>query len=149
MFFPVIKPSNTTQSNAPCSMSQVKLHEQCKCGDSHNGIVNCIGSFLYIKLCNCMTWNNLTKKAELQSCLFNRWNFDKTCEQNSISDAYRIPANISGSDLDYTMCRGYKRQGPQCRQCVEGHQHFSLMAQSVLIVRNTNIYGYSTLYYFS
>ena len=53
------------------------LAGQCKCGDSHNGIVNCIGSFLYIKRGNCMTWNNLTKQAELQSCLFNQWNFDK------------------------------------------------------------------------
>ena len=61
---------------------------------------------------------------------------------------YRIVANISGSELDYTMCRGYNRQGPRCRQCVEGYGP-TLMAQSVLIVRNTSTYGYSTLYYFS
>ena len=43
---------------------------QCKCGDSYNGIVSCIGDFLYIKQGNCMTWNNYSKQAELQSCLF-------------------------------------------------------------------------------
>ena len=94
---------------------------QCNCGDSCNGIVSCIGNFLYIKRGNCMTWNNHTKQAELQSCLFNQWNSDETCEQYTVSDAYRIPANISGSDLDYTMCKGYNRQGPQCRQCMEGY----------------------------
>ena len=94
---------------------------QCKCGDSYNGIVSCTGDFLYIKQGNCMTWNNYSKQAELQSCLFGQWNFDKTCEQYTVSDAYRIPANISGSDLDNITCKEYSRQGPQCRKCKEGY----------------------------
>ena len=53
---------------------------QCKCGNSHNGIVSCTGDFLYIKQDNCMTWNSYSKQAELQSCLFGQWDFDKTCE---------------------------------------------------------------------
>ena len=53
---------------------------QCNCGDSCNGIVSCVGNFLYIKRGNCMTWNDHSKQAELQSCLFGQWNFDKTCE---------------------------------------------------------------------
>ena len=123
-FCPATSDKTIKYNTAKCPLWHVPgLAGQCKCGDSRNinGIVNCIGSFLYIKRGNCMTWNNLTKQAELQSCLFNQWNFDKTCEQYSISDAYRIPANISGRDLDYIMCRGYNRQGPQCRQCVEGY----------------------------
>ena len=95
---------------------------QCECGDSHNGIVSCIGNFLYIKYGNCMTWNNFTKQAELQSCLLSQWKLDKRCEQYEVSDTYRISANISGSDLDYITCtEGYNRQGPQCRQCIDGY----------------------------
>ena len=82
---------------------------QCKCGDSHNGIVSCIGNFLYIKHGNCMTWNNSTKQAELQSCLLSQWNFSKTCQRYIVSDTYRIPANLSGRDLNYIMCKGYNR----------------------------------------
>ena len=93
----------------------------CKCGDSHHGIVSCIGKFLYIKRGNCMTWSNSTKQAELQSCLLGKWNFEEVCDQYTILDTYRIPANISGSDLDNIMCKGYNRQGPQCRQCMDGY----------------------------
>ena len=121
-FCPATSDKTIKHNTVKCPLWHVPgLAGQCKCGNSHNGIVNCIGSFLYIKRGNCMTWNNLTKQAELQSCLFNQWNIDKTCEEYTISDAYRIPANISGIGLDYTMCRGYNRQGSQCRQCVEGY----------------------------
>ena len=95
---------------------------QCECGDSHNGIVSCIGNFLYIKHGNCMTWNNFTEQAELQSCLFSQWKLDERCEKYEVSDTYQISVNISGSDLDYITCtEWYNRQGPQCRQCIDGY----------------------------
>ena len=94
---------------------------RCECGNSHNGIVSCIHEFLYIKHGNCMTWNNSTKQAELQSCLFSQWNSDEMCEKYAVPDTYRIPANISGSELDYVTCKGYNRQGAQCRQCIDGY----------------------------
>ena len=104
-----------------CPLWHVPGHNvHCECGDSRNGIVSCIGNFLYIKHGNCMTWNNSTKQAELQSCLFSQWNFnDEICERYAVPDTYRIPANISVSDLNYAMCKGYNRRGPQCRQCAD------------------------------
>ena len=117
---------------------------RCECGNSHNGIVSCIHEFLYIKHGNCMTWNNSTKQAELQSCLFSQWNSDEMCEKYAVPDTYRIPANISGSELDYVTCKGYNRQGAQCRQCIDGYmdlQHF-LMVLLVLTPLNTNTCGF-------
>ena len=87
-----------------------------------------------------MTWNNLTKQAKLQSCLFSQWNFDKTCKQYTISDAYRIPANISGSDLDYTMCRGYNRQGPDGIVCADCSKHQYLWILSYISVDYDHFY---------
>ena len=69
-----------------------------------------------------MTWSNFTEQAEFQSCLLSQWKFDERCEQYEVSDTYRISANISGSDLGcITYTEGYNRQGPQCRQCIDGY----------------------------
>ena len=68
----------------------------------------------------CMTWNNVTKDVEVGRCLFIYQDKRHMCDYNH-KLVYRIPTNISGSELNRFMCSGYNREGAQCRQCIEGY----------------------------
>ena len=96
------------------------INGQCECSAHLKGVVNCDKQFVYVARGNCMTWNNSTNYAVVHTCPFSTEWDDGACDVR-YKNTYRIPINISGSKLDDITCKGYKRRGAQCRQCIDGY----------------------------
>ena len=121
---PFIHPSNCKSGNDSCPLWHV--HDGngvCKCGATLNGVVRCDKEFIYIGHGNCMTWNNSTNEAEVHLCLFTHWKPNSSCATSGVRStyAYRVPANIPVSSVDYLICKEYNRQGTRCRKCIDGY----------------------------
>ena len=85
-----------------------------------HGLITCDKKFVYIIQGNCLTWNNSTSRAEVNSCLFSTlWDFKHICVDNMT--LYHVSINISGDILNHVTCGGYNRKGAQCRQCINGY----------------------------
>ena len=105
-------------SQCPLWHSENKTSEHCVCCDSLNGLVKCTKDYIKIPDGHCITWNHDTHTPEVSLCLLTRLlNYDLCGKYGS----YRIPVNISGSELNQMICGGYNRQGPYCKECVDGH----------------------------
>ena len=95
-----------------------KTSEHCVCCDSLNGLVKFDKDYIKIQDGHCITWNDETNATEVSLCLLTRLlNYDVCGKYGS----YRIPTNISGSELNRMICGGYNRQGPYCKECIDGH----------------------------
>ena len=106
---------------------------QCVCSTKLKFIVTCEKNFLHIYEGNCMTWNNESNEAQVQSCLFTPRNFKKVVlcfdattvnindRNNKLKTIHHIPVNISGEELNSFTCRAFNRKGTQCRQCIDGY----------------------------
>lgn len=72
---------------------------------------------LEVKNSQCMTWNAETQSAEVSYCLFIR------CRKyRHTTGSYKLPTNISGSELNNRTCMGYYfREGLRCQKCLDGY----------------------------
>ena len=87
---------------------------QCECGADYYQTVKCDKSYVYIQHGNCITWNNSTNSAVLYTCLYSTlW--------DTTQDTYRIPNNVSGTELNEITCKDYNRKGEHCRECIDGY----------------------------
>ena len=64
------------------------------------------------------TWDNVSQRAVLQRCPFPR---KFTCPKDKYFATIRIPANISGAELNDITCKIYNRQGTRCEHCRNGY----------------------------
>ena len=113
------------QSKDSCPLWHI-LNEKgnCECADTLDGFISCNKKFVYIVQGNCLTWNNLTGRAELYPCLFGTlWDSKHICRVYNDNDvsSYRVSVNISGESLNHITCGGYNRKGAQCKQCIDGY----------------------------
>ena len=89
------------------------------CATANNKIVQCKNDILRIDYNFCLTWDNSSNKLEISRCLYTHKFLhaaSKVCE-----DSYSISTDITGPELNNLTCKLYNRQGPQCRQCVDGY----------------------------
>ena len=110
------------------SQSALKTHTHRKtkdlelsdcCATANNKIVKCENNILHIGYNFCLTWDNSSNKLEISRCLYTHkllHTARKVC-----GDFLSISTNITGPELNNITCNKYNRQGPQCRQCVDGY----------------------------
>ena len=107
---------------------------QCVCSTKLDKVVIiCSKSFLYITNGNCMTWNNESNEAQVQSCLFTPRNFVNVTLCSTVTGIlisianhnytiyHIIPVNLSGEKLNSFTCKAFNRKGTQCSQCIDGY----------------------------
>ena len=99
----------------------------CVCSNYLNKVIICDRSMLFVRVGNCMTWNDETDDAQIQGCLFTPRTFKDVCLpisptlNNMALNVYPIPINTSGDELDSITCGPFNRKGTQCKQCRDGY----------------------------
>ena len=100
-----------------CPLWHVRKNGKCECGARFQ--IDCQGTrFVTVGLGTCMTWDNATQREVVHHCpLFHK----VTCPKYGLFASTRIPANVSGSELNHITCNKYNRQGTHCAQCMNGY----------------------------
>ena len=96
-----------------------KEKELCNCCTGTPTVISCEESVLHIPNSFCLTWNNSSNKLEINRCLIPHKPHTGLC-----ANAYNIiTTEFTGPELNNLSCNSqvYNRQGPQCRQCIEGY----------------------------
>ena len=81
--------------------------------------ISCKESILHVPNSRCLTWNNSSSKLEISRCLIPHKPHTELC-----ASAYNIISmEFTGPELNNLSCNSkvYNRQGPQCRQCIDGY----------------------------
>ena len=94
--------------------------EVCECCSTVNNLIHCELNYVFVDYSQCLTWNNITQGLEISHCLFT-YHDSNLC--NIVYEKYSISisANITGPELNTVTCKPYRRQGTQCRQCIDGY----------------------------
>ena len=84
------------QSKGSCPLWHIlRENGKCECGETFDGLITCDKKFVYIIQGNCLTWNNSTSRADVNSCLFSTlWDPKHICVNNMT--LCHISINISG-----------------------------------------------------
>ena len=93
---------------------------ECVCGSSLNGVIRCHphNHTVSIRICYCMTMDELMLKPVVASCLYTCDYLKKVFTSHTITN---LVETNSTSDIENWTCGRYNRRGVLCSKCMEGY----------------------------